>query len=140
MTTLNLLRASVEPSTKAILQVRWILQCLAILDRNLSTILPLFPHSIHRQVSFREELMTELRFVAKCSGNTKPVRHRKSSSGSRNSLESGLSEQQSADGSKMDLSGPVGASGGGAQQATSNGKSSLNVQLKSNGRKMVMDD
>lgn len=87
--------------------------------------------------------MTELRFVAKCSGNTKPVRHRKSSSGSRNSLESGLSEQQSADGSKMDLSGPVGvggSGGAGAPQASGNGKSALNVQLKSNGRKMAMDD
>ncbi|XP_065092480.1 glutamate receptor ionotropic, kainate 2 isoform X2 [Ochlerotatus camptorhynchus] len=91
------------------------------------------------KMSFREELMTELRFVAKCSGNTKPVRHRKSSSGSRNSLESGLSEPPSADGSKMDLSGGPAAGGKGGQQT--NGKSSLNVQLKSNGRKAVtLDD
>ncbi|XP_062537416.1 glutamate receptor ionotropic, kainate 2 isoform X3 [Armigeres subalbatus] len=81
------------------------------------------------KVPFRDELMAELRFVAKCSGNTKPVRHRKSSSGSRHSLESGLSEQPSGEGSP-----------GGDQQATCNGKSSLNVQLKSNGRKAALDD
>ncbi|EDS27909.1 ionotropic glutamate receptor subunit ia [Culex quinquefasciatus] len=79
------------------------------------------------KVPFREELAAELRFVAKCSGNTKPVRHRKSSSGSRNSLESGLSVEQH---SGMD---PVAANGGAGD---SNGKAA-----KTNGRKMVsLDD
>lgn len=65
--------------------------------------------------------------MAKCSGNTKPVRHRKSSSGSRNSLESGLSVEQH---SGMD---PVAANGGAGD---SNGKAA-----KANGRKMVsLDD
>ncbi|XP_039445715.1 glutamate receptor ionotropic, kainate 2 isoform X2 [Culex pipiens pallens] len=80
------------------------------------------------KVPFREELAAELRFVAKCSGNTKPVRHRKSSSGSRNSLESGLSVEQH---SGMD---PVAANGGAG--GDSNGKAA-----KTNGRKMVsLDD
>ncbi|XP_055535893.1 glutamate receptor ionotropic, kainate 2-like isoform X3 [Wyeomyia smithii] len=74
-------------------------------------------HSRSRElkVPFREELMSELRFVAKCSGNTKPVRHRKSSSGSRNSLESGLTEHSTS------------------PKLERNGKAALNV--KSNGRK-----
>uniref|UniRef100_A0A182HTL3 Ionotropic glutamate receptor C-terminal domain-containing protein n=1 Tax=Anopheles arabiensis TaxID=7173 RepID=A0A182HTL3_ANOAR len=66
------------------------------------------------KVPFREELMAELRFVAKCHGNTKPVRHRKSSSASGpNSLESGMeSAEQSATSSKQDISGsPTGAAG-----------------------------
>lgn len=32
------------------------------------------------QVPFKGELMAELKFIAKCSGNTKTVRHRKSTS------------------------------------------------------------
>uniref|UniRef100_A0A182PQM6 Uncharacterized protein n=1 Tax=Anopheles epiroticus TaxID=199890 RepID=A0A182PQM6_9DIPT len=59
------------------------------------------------KVPFREELMAELRFVAKCHGNTKPVRHRKSSSASGpNSLESGNEfAERSATSSKQDISG-----------------------------------
>lgn len=90
---------------------------------------PLLTRQSIPQVPFREELAAELRFVAKCSGNTKPVRHRKSSSGSRNSLESGLSVEQH---SGMD---PVAANGG-AGANDSNGKAA-----KANGRKMVsLDD
>ncbi|XP_058444442.1 glutamate receptor ionotropic, kainate 2 isoform X2 [Malaya genurostris] len=85
-------------------------------------------HSRSRElkVSFREELIAELRFVAKCSGNTKPVRHRKSSSGSRNSLESGLTEHSTSP--KLEVS------------EHPNGKSSLNA--KANGRKVAssLDD
>lgn len=89
--------------------------------------LPFLTRQSIPQVPFREELAAELRFVAKCSGNTKPVRHRKSSSGSRNSLESGLSVEQH---SGMD---PVAANGGAGD---SNGKAA-----KTNGRKMVsLDD
>ncbi|XP_055535887.1 glutamate receptor ionotropic, kainate 2-like isoform X2 [Wyeomyia smithii] len=82
--------------------------CCDLVFHNLST-------ARREKVPFREELMSELRFVAKCSGNTKPVRHRKSSSGSRNSLESGLTEHSTS------------------PKLERNGKAALNV--KSNGRK-----
>uniref|UniRef100_A0A336MCA3 CSON013411 protein n=1 Tax=Culicoides sonorensis TaxID=179676 RepID=A0A336MCA3_CULSO len=43
--------------------------------------------SKEHEVPFKEEFMEELKFVMKCSGNTKTVRHRKSSSnGSKNSI------------------------------------------------------
>ncbi|CAD7092220.1 unnamed protein product [Hermetia illucens] len=46
----------------------------------------IFRRSRAYSVPFKEELMDELKFVLKCSGNTKEVKHRKSSStGSRNS-------------------------------------------------------
>ncbi|XP_055610691.1 glutamate receptor ionotropic, kainate 2 isoform X2 [Uranotaenia lowii] len=86
------------------------------------------------KVPFREELRAELRFVMKCSGNTKPVRHRKSSSdGSGNSIESGALTEPSAS-SKLDIS-PGALNGNGM---ATNGKSLLNIQTKS--RKVPSDD
>uniref|UniRef100_A0A182X5A4 Uncharacterized protein n=1 Tax=Anopheles quadriannulatus TaxID=34691 RepID=A0A182X5A4_ANOQN len=83
------------------------------------------------KVPFREELMAELRFVAKCHGNTKPVRHRKSSSASgENSLE--LDVEDSTSSSKQDISG----SGMGDQRRQNGGKLALN----GNTRKMLPED
>ncbi|XP_058127389.1 glutamate receptor ionotropic, kainate 2-like [Anopheles ziemanni] len=92
------------------------------------------------KVPFREELMAELRFVAKCHGNTKPVRHRKSSSGSgHNSIESAAMDSTgaSAASSKQDISGGgEGAEGHQRKQnGTGNGKSALNGT-----RKVTLDD
>uniref|UniRef100_A0A1S4G9X1 Uncharacterized protein n=1 Tax=Anopheles gambiae TaxID=7165 RepID=A0A1S4G9X1_ANOGA len=89
------------------------------------------------KVPFREELMAELRFVAKCHGNTKPVRHRKSSSASgENSLE--LDVEDSTSSSKQDISGngmgdrlPKGN-----QRRQNGGKLALN----GNTRKMLSED
>uniref|UniRef100_A0A903WS89 Uncharacterized protein n=1 Tax=Anopheles gambiae TaxID=7165 RepID=A0A903WS89_ANOGA len=96
-------------------------------------------HSRTRElkVPFREELMAELRFVAKCHGNTKPVRHRKSSSASgENSLE--LDVEDSTSSSKQDISGngmgdrlPKGN-----QRRQNGGKLALN----GNTRKMLSED
>ncbi|XP_049301470.1 glutamate receptor ionotropic, kainate 2-like isoform X3 [Anopheles funestus] len=91
------------------------------------------------KVPFREELMAELRFVAKCHGNTKPVRHRKSSSASaENSLESAMeSAGQSATSSKQDLSG---SRTGGAGIVEGRDTESENRQRKQNGGKSALND
>lgn len=48
--------------------------------------------------------MAELKFVAKCSGNTKTVRHRKSSSmESRRSMQSDRSNRSAADNESKDI-------------------------------------
>uniref|UniRef100_A0A182TZ79 Uncharacterized protein n=1 Tax=Anopheles melas TaxID=34690 RepID=A0A182TZ79_9DIPT len=89
------------------------------------------------KVPFREELMAELRFVAKCHGNTKPVRHRKSSSASgENSLE--LDVEDSTSSSKQDITG----SGMGDRLPTGNQRRQNGVKLALNGntRKMLPED
>ncbi|EAL41148.4 AGAP000798-PA, partial [Anopheles gambiae str. PEST] len=99
-------------------------------------------HSRTRELKVRSvcvcvELMAELRFVAKCHGNTKPVRHRKSSSASgENSLE--LDVEDSTSSSKQDISGngmgdrlPKGN-----QRRQNGGKLALN----GNTRKMLSED
>uniref|UniRef100_A0A8W7PVP5 Ionotropic glutamate receptor C-terminal domain-containing protein n=1 Tax=Anopheles coluzzii TaxID=1518534 RepID=A0A8W7PVP5_ANOCL len=89
------------------------------------------------KVPFREELMAELRFVAKCHGNTKPVRHRKSSSASgENSLE--LDVEDSTSSSKQDISG----NGMGDRLPTGNQRRQNGGKLALNGntRKMLSED
>ncbi|KAG4072084.1 hypothetical protein HA402_015583 [Bradysia odoriphaga] len=49
----------------------------------------IFVHAKRDNVPFKQELMDEIKFIIKCSGNTKTVRHRKSTSmDSRHSIES----------------------------------------------------
>lgn len=45
------------------------------------------------QVPFRKELIEELKFVGKCSGDTKPVRHRHISHSPEASSEGSVSEK-----------------------------------------------
>lgn len=81
--------------------------------------------------------MAELRFVAKCHGNTKPVRHRKSSSASgENSLE--LDVEDSTSSSKQDISG----NGMGDRLPTGNQRRQNGGKLALNGntRKMLSED
>uniref|UniRef100_A0A182SHF4 Uncharacterized protein n=1 Tax=Anopheles maculatus TaxID=74869 RepID=A0A182SHF4_9DIPT len=95
------------------------------------------------KVPFREELMAELRFVAKCHGNTKPVRHRKSSSASaENSLESAMeSAAQSAASSKQDISGsPAGGMAEGRDTESANRQRKQKSALNGSTRKVKSDD
>uniref|UniRef100_A0A182K4K3 Uncharacterized protein n=1 Tax=Anopheles christyi TaxID=43041 RepID=A0A182K4K3_9DIPT len=93
------------------------------------------------KVPFREELMEELRFVAKCHGNTKPVRHRKSSSASGpNSLESGTeSVERSATSSKQDISGSPIRAGGGNMDEGEGDTEQENRQRKQNSGKAALN-
>ncbi|KAG4072066.1 hypothetical protein HA402_015565 [Bradysia odoriphaga] len=67
---------------------------VAVLCNSIEMLFAVLSRSIDNKVPFKEELIAELKFIIKCRGNTKTVRHRKSASiTSKRSNESKRSSQ-----------------------------------------------